>query len=116
MATTVKTEYPQRGIAVTTWAGVANGEQGLACSCTRWSDKTVQISGTFGAGGSVSIEGSNDGTNWAVTHDAQGNANTYTGDVIEFIAENPLLIRPNVTAGDGTTTLKVVIVGNKDDL
>ena len=43
-------------------------------------------------------------------HDPQGNAVTKTAAAAEAFEEAPLLIRPNVTAGDGTTSLTVKMV------
>lgn len=70
-----------------------------------FADRTVQFDGTFGVGGSITLEGSNDGTNWFTLTDPQGNAITKTAAGLEVIEEGPRYIRPRVTAGDGTTSL-----------
>lgn len=71
--------------------------------------KEVQVLGTFGAGGSVTVEGSLDGgTTWATLNDVQGNALTFTSARIEKIQETVAQVRARVTAGDGTTSLTVV--------
>ena len=114
MALTVITTYPAKGLALASWEDLANGNTGNSVSIARWADKTVQVQGTFGAGGSVTIEGSLDGTTWAACHDPQGNALTFTSAGLELCAENPLFMRPNVTAGDGTTALDVDILGRDD--
>jgi hypothetical protein len=76
-----------------------------------FADRTVQVAGTFGAGGNLRIEGSNDnGSNYAALNDPQGNALNVGAAKIEAIIEVPLLMRPNVTAGDGTTDLDVSII------
>lgn len=96
-----------------TVSGLLNGDQSSSHSGSRLSDKTVQVLGTFGAGGSVNIEGSNDGgTTWAILNDTRGETTgvlTFTGADIRTINEVPELIRANVTAGDGTTNLTVII-------
>lgn len=105
-----------RRISKTTWANLANGDTGVSDSSTGLSDKTVQVKGTFGVGANVNIEGSNDGgTTWSILNDSRGEGNplsitTAIGADIRTILENPQLIRPNVTAGDGTTSLTVIIV------
>lgn len=67
----------------------------------------MQASGTFGSGGSVQLEGSNDGVNWVKLSPA---ALTSAGMTTTLGAEErPRYIRPNVTAGDGTTSLTVSI-------
>lgn len=80
----------------------------------RWADyadRSVQVLGTFGAGGNLRIQGSNDdGTTYAVLTDPQGNALNIAAAKVEAITEVPLWTRPFVTAGDGTTDLDVVIV------
>lgn len=102
---------PQNGSAlVVLWEALANGDTGAPIDYTAFPDRSVQIVGTFGVGGSVTIEGSNDGTNFVALTDPQGNAITKTAAGLEAIAELPRYIRPNVTAGDGTTDLDVYLL------
>lgn len=62
--------------------------------------------GTFGSGGSVQLEGSNDGVNWFKLSPA---ALTAAGSFAALgVTEVPKYIRPNVTAGDGTTSITVI--------
>ena len=82
---------------------------GAPVQWVEYADRCVQVAGTFGTGGSVTIEGSNDGTNFVVLTDPQGNALTVTAARIEQILELPRYVRPRVTAGDGTTSLTVTI-------
>lgn len=100
------------------WLLLANGDDGQAIGganpaassiSTGWyPDRTVQITGTFGAAGSVSILGSNDGgTTWATLTDPLGNALTFTSAGMKQITELPHLLKPSVTAGDGTTAINV---------
>lgn len=103
------TTTPHRGNRQVLWEGLLNGDSGDAQQVGQMSDKSVQVVGTFGTGGSINIEGSNDGTNWEILVDPQGNALTFTSAALEQILENPRYIRPNVTAGDGTTDLDVYL-------
>jgi hypothetical protein len=110
--TAVATRYTttgNRNAILVTWTGLLNGDTGSRIEESDFADRTVQISGTFGSGGSVTIEGSNDGTNWDALTDPQGNAITKTAAALESITEAPRYLRPNVTAGDGTTDLVVTI-------
>lgn len=99
------------------WPNMANGDTGQPLEIQRYPDKTVHIYGTFGAGGSVTIQGSNDprvisdpsNAVWTTLTDPQANALTKTSAAIEVILESPRYIRPSVTAGDGTTSITVVI-------
>lgn len=95
------------------WSGLANGDDGEAIPFSQYADKTVQIVGTFGAGGNLAIEGSNNGTDWDVLSDAQGNALNVTSAKIEQILEVTQYIRPRVTAGDGTTSINVILLARE---
>jgi len=101
-------------LARVVWTGLLNGDTGGPVQLPEFPDRTVQVYGTFGAGGSINIEGSCDKTTETPTYfilsDPQGNAVTKTAAAAEAIEEAPLLIRPNVTAGDGTTSLTVKLV------
>lgn len=100
------------------WTGLLNGDTGAPVEMGDWADRTVQITGTFGVGGSVNLEGSCDKTTETPTYfiltDPQGTAITKTAAAGEVFEESPLLIRPNVTAGDGTTSLTVKLVGRRN--
>lgn len=101
-------------VAVVTWSGLLNGDDGSGAMIGRGPDRTVQIVGTFGAGGAVAIEGSNDGgTTWGPVKDAYGTDMSLTTSATRAIGCNPLLIRPRVTAGDGTTSLSAIIASVK---
>lgn len=92
-----------------TWTGLLNGDVGDAQGYAEFADKSVQVHGTFGVGGSITFEGSNDGTNWFPLTDLQGNAITKTAAALEHISEATVFVRPHVTAGDGTTSLTAIL-------
>lgn len=96
-------------VLIVTWPSLSQtgSDQGAPLEMPGFADRSVQVSGTFGSGGSVRIEGSNDGTNYAVLTDPQGNALDITAAKIEAIMELTRYIRPRVTAGDGSTSLTV---------
>lgn len=95
---------------VISWTPLANGDSGAAITMPGSADRAVQITGTFGAGGTVVIEGTIDGTNYVTLTDPQGNAISKTAAAIEAISEIVSQIRPRVTAGDGTTALTVTMI------
>lgn len=103
------------GAMKVSWSGLlqSSADTGTGELIGGFRDKTVQIAGTFGAGGAVTIQGSNDGTNWATLNDDQGVALVITTTVPRVIAQNPIYIRPSVTAGDGTTNLACTVFGNR---
>lgn len=107
ITTGVQVSDPDRHAIRYKWLAVPNGNQGNAITLNIYQDRTVQIGGTFGVGGSVTIQGSNDGTNWATLTDPLGNALTFTAAGMKQITELPYQIRPSVTAGDGTTVIDV---------
>jgi len=96
-----------------TWSGILNGDDGAPALWIDYADRCFQVTGTFGAAGSVTMQGSNDGTNWASLTDPQGNALTFTAQKIEQAIELPVYVRPLCTAGDGTTDLVVTLCMRK---
>ena len=100
-------------VVIATWGPMQNGDVGLPAVTTSpglalFADTSVQVVGTFGAGGSVAFEGSNDGVNYAALHDPEGNTIALTAaSPLKAILENVMNDRPHVTAGDGTTSLTV---------
>ena len=100
--TTPTTETLERGAFLVTWAGLTTAAPtGTAIERAASTDRTVQVVGNFGTGGAVRMEGSNDGVNYLVLTDGQGNALLFTAEAIEAIAEATRFIRPRVSAGTG---------------
>jgi len=88
------------------WGPMANGDVGAQLNLRPNTSGWFTATGTFGAGGSVQLEGSNDGTNWFKLSPA---ALTAAGAFAALAAnECPRYIRPHVTAGDGTTAITVI--------
>jgi hypothetical protein len=94
---------------VSTWSPLALGDDGAPQPHSQYSDKSVQVFGTFG-GASLAIQGSNNGTDWATLTDPQGNDLLITSAKIEMITEATAYIRPVVVGGDGTTSLSVAML------
>ena len=104
-----------------TWT-LANGDVGTPVDLSNYPDKSVDIGGNFGAGGSVTLRGNNatsspnpasSATVWAALTDPQANAITKTSKAIEEVLENTRWYSPEVTAGDGTTAITVSILARK---
>ena len=100
---------PTGRVRLATWLGLLNTDDGAALDWTEYADRCFQVTGTFGVGGSCTIQGSNDGTNWGSLTDPLGNALTFTSQRIEQALELPRYVRPIITAGDGTTNLVVTL-------
>lgn len=114
MTTVPYTETPlmQAGVqfgSVVSWPAMKNGDVGQVYTRYTWSDRSVQIEGAFGAGGNLAMEGSNDGTNFRVLNDPQGNAINVTTAKIVQVTEATVQVEPVVTAGDGTTSLTALL-------
>ncbi|MCC7122274.1 MAG: hypothetical protein IT493_12020 [Gammaproteobacteria bacterium] len=87
------------------WMGLLNGDDGRPISLGDFADFCIQFAGTFGAGGTIVFEGSNDGVSYFTLNDAQAAAISKTAAALEQVVEFPRYVRPRVTAGDGTTNL-----------
>lgn len=112
--TEIDTKWQSGGAArVYEWAGLLQNDTGVPLRIPQHSDITVSVlSGTLGAGGTITWEGTLDD---ATTPSQYGGVSKPDGTALTLNAlgnikqmlEHPLQIRPNVTAGDGTTNLVV---------
>ena len=93
------------GFFTHSWDAITEADLGSAAQSGRFPDKSVQALGTFGTGGTVAMEGSNDGgTTWFALNDPLGTPIALvTSAPGAAILENPGLIRPNISAGTGVS-------------
>jgi len=101
-------------VEVWQWGPMANGDTGSWPVLPLHGDKAIHAFGTFGAGGTVTLRGSNETpateANAAIIHDPTGANLTLTattGNGLKQVLEAPYQVSPAVTAGDGTTALTV---------
>lgn len=80
----------------------------------KYADFCVQMSGTFGVGGTIVLEGSNDGVSYFTLNDTQGSAVSITAGAIKQVVEAPRYVRPRISAGDGTTALNCFLFSRRD--
>lgn len=81
------------GVITITWEAISNTNQdGVAVRVPSHMDKTVTFTGTFG--GTIALQGSNDGTNYMTLSDHAGTDITATAVGIALVAENPLFVKP----------------------
>lgn len=92
-----------------TWGTLGAGDEGSPISMIGSTIRTAQIIGTFGAGSRVAIEGSNDGVTYATLTDSHGNALSFAGSGISTVSELTLYIRPRVTAGSPSASVKLLM-------
>ena len=90
------------------WETVTCGDTGSAYEVPDWATSlTVQVLGTWGDDASpidastLTMQGSNDGTNWATLHADDGNDIALTAAGMEIIAELPRYIRPSHDKASG---------------
>ena len=105
-----KTLQGANSIATATWT-MGGADTGVPVALTDWYDRSIQISGTFGAA-TVTIQGSNDGTNWSTLRDPASVALTFTTADIKQLLELSIYLRVITTGGTGTT-LSVVMAGRQ---
>lgn len=91
------------------WTGLLNGDDGDPASSVRSGDRTAQVYGTFGVGGTVVIEGSLDKSHWFQLRDPTGTLISFTAAGGKAILESTPYVRPRVSAGDGATSLTALI-------
>ncbi len=120
-----------------TWGPMANGDVGLPVGSpigdgagaivpsgssggfAGFADKSIQANGTFGAGGTVVCDASNDGTNFFAATNPTGTAVSLAAPTVPLtasgsaITEAAIMFRPRVSAGDGTTSLTVTMFFRK---
>lgn len=97
---------------------LANGDESTDLGLFNYPEKTIEISGTFGAGGTINIRGKNVSsatvTEYLALHRANDPTLTLTGltaVILSGLVEDPQFIKADVDAGDGTTELTVTVVG-----
>lgn len=94
------------------WQGLlqSSSDDGAPADLENHADRSVQLIGTLGAAGACTVEGSNDGgTTYATLNDPQGAPLVLTALGIYQILEFSKLVRPRITAGDGTTDLDLYL-------
>lgn len=99
-----------QGVKRLAWANMANGDTGEEKALSRYADRSAHVSGDFGVGGAVIIEGTNNGTTWVTLKDEGGADLRFTSEGIAYIVAPTFLTRPRVTGGDGTTSITVTLL------
>jgi hypothetical protein len=107
-----RTQTQTQKAYVAHWDNITTADTCEPLQAAQYTDKSVQVFGTFGVGGAVAFQGSNDGANWAVLTDPQGNPLSFTSAKIEMVSEATMLVRPVVT-GDGSTSLTVLLLAKE---
>jgi hypothetical protein len=83
------------------WEAMGDADTGEAIEVANFADRSIQVAGTFGSA-TLTVQGSNDGSNWATLNDPQGNALTVTSAKVEQILELTRYLRVTTSGGSGT--------------
>jgi hypothetical protein len=117
MAVIVPTQsYPINGnnnFLLVAWEGLANGDEGEPFILSQYADRSVQVLGTFGTGGTVIFEGSNNGVTYSPLTDDQGTTLSFLTSKLSQIMQIVVNIKPRVTSGDGSTSINVYMLVRK---
>ena len=97
---------------LSTWPALATNDDGVPVGLIGSGDRTFAAFGTFG-GGTVTLQGSLDGTNWFTLRDPQGANVALTAAGIRSVLEAPSFIRPLVTGGSGVAITCQLLVRRK---
>lgn len=120
-ATIAKLETYGDDVRIVTWEGLlqSSDDVGAAFEMPGWADRSVQLDGTLGTGGELTLQGSNHpepsaDTHWGDLTDAKGDPLVLDNiGELRSITELPRWIRPVVTAGDGDTDLTVRLLARR---
>jgi hypothetical protein len=119
MATVNWTSTPLRSygnnVVVVSWSPITTANNdGQRFEMPGSADRSVQVFGTFGAGGTITFQGSNEATPSAwVTLAAAGDATEdmiFTASDMKQLLESTRWVRPLLSGGDGTTSLTVLML------
>lgn len=107
---------PQNGgYIIFTWTLTENDEA-APVELGQFPDRSVQIGGSFGSGGQVTVEGSNNvaGLGYSPFTDPQGNAlSGINAARFEQLSEIAAFFRPRVIAGTGVAVIISLLVRTK---
>lgn len=95
------------------YTGLLNGDSGSVIDSANWgnhSDRSIEVFGTFGAGGTLVWEGCNDGATFQTLDDPSSTPLSFTAAKTKEVLEISQQQRPRVTGGDGTTNLTVAVI------
>lgn len=95
------------------WPDMAAGDVGQAFGAPGASDRSAQVSGTWGTDGRVIIEGSNEITSnptYVTLHDPFAVPLIFSGNGLSAITEISGTVRPRVTGTDPLSLLTVSLI------
>lgn len=98
-----------------TWSMVTANVEGLPIECVQMTDLCWQSFATNQGGAVVTIQGSNDGTNYfTMTNASGGAAVTFSADGGKQTIERPRYIRPYLTTAGTAAVVAVTLLARKN--
>ena len=96
------------------WEAIVQGSlDGAPIELPGYSERSVQVTGNSSGPASLTMQGRNDGTNWATLLDPFGAPVVFTAAGLKQIMELTKEVRPLASAVDGSTDLDVTIYAKK---
>lgn len=97
------------------WDGLVKGDTGSPLEMPARADRSVQIIGTFDSA-TVTLKGSNDGTNYVTLDDNEGTAISLTSAGLVGVRDPVRYIRPEVSGSGGSADIDVylLIIGPRE--
>lgn len=99
-----QTSFPGESF-VATWTGITDADTVTPLELGAFSDRSVQVTGVGSPAATVTIAGSNDGTNYVTLYDLQGSLLSFTAAGLKGIAEATRYIKPVITGGTGESVV-----------
>lgn len=93
-----------------TWKRLRVGDVGTACHLLGTADRCAQVTGSFGVGGAVVLEGSLDGVVYAPLTEPGGLRWHVQAPRLASITEATVWMRPRVVSGDPQTEVTVQLL------
>lgn len=90
------------------WPLLAGSDDGEPITLHQYRDRSVQVEGTFDSG-TVTMKGSNDGTNYEGVRDPSSTALTFTAAGLKGVLEAVRHIKPVVSGGGGSCSLTITM-------
>ena len=108
---TLDTELAQDPCTVTvSWGPMKQGDTCQPANLVQWADRSIEADGTFGSGGTITLNGSNRGVNYYGLNDPSLTAISKTQNGVSQILELTVYVQPVLTGGDATTSVYLTML------
>jgi hypothetical protein len=103
----------EKSLVSVSWSGLKFGDEAEAFDLGSVASASVQLSGSFGEGGSVALEGSNNGEYFIPLKDVYGSLLVRNKPSIDSLGQHVRFVRPAVKSGDELTDVKCTLYINR---